>query len=604
MMTATYSPDDNKLRLYASSRLDRETYDQVKSAGFIWAAKQGLFVAPMWTPEREDLLIELCGEISDDDTSLTDRAEERADRFDGYRERRAEDAEAARLAVSAIADHIPLGQPILIGHHSERHARKDAARIENGMRLAIKMWKTSQYWQARAAGAIRHAKYKELPGVRARRIKTIEAERRRNERAQHDAETWLKLWTACGLDPDQERQQRTALKIAGMCWLHLPLKAGDKEGWTQQPTAYDALTGSYPNLYAPRTLADVLERAEKVYPRTIANCARWIAHCDHRLEYERAMLEGQGASDLLKPKPKSAKAQLPLCNYRASEGLTIENQWNRGQMIHYPQIEMTQAAYAAIHADYKGTRVVAHSHRVRTTMQRSSLVCVFLTDSKAHVPPEAKEAPARRPIARDHVVMPQAPPADQATTFAALAETLKAGVQVVTAPQLFPTPTEIARQIVALAGIEPGMRVLEPSAGTGRLIGAMGCRWLGHNPEAGALVAVEINEALGRQLRQDFPLTDVRITDFLSCNGDLGTFDRIVMNPPFERGSDIRHILHARTLLKPGGRLVAICARGSRQVETLQPIALDWIDLPAGTFKDQGTNVQTAIVIIDAEVAA
>jgi hypothetical protein len=38
----------------------------------------------MWTPEREDLLIELCGEIADEDTSLVERAEERADRFVDY----------------------------------------------------------------------------------------------------------------------------------------------------------------------------------------------------------------------------------------------------------------------------------------------------------------------------------------------------------------------------------------------------------------------------------------------------------------------------------------------------------------------------------------
>lgn len=33
--TATYSPDDNKLRLYASSRLDEETYQRVKAADHI-----------------------------------------------------------------------------------------------------------------------------------------------------------------------------------------------------------------------------------------------------------------------------------------------------------------------------------------------------------------------------------------------------------------------------------------------------------------------------------------------------------------------------------------------------------------------------------------
>jgi hypothetical protein len=57
--TATYSPEDNKLRLYSSTRLDREIYARVRGAGFIYAPKQELFVAPMWTPEREDLLIEL-----------------------------------------------------------------------------------------------------------------------------------------------------------------------------------------------------------------------------------------------------------------------------------------------------------------------------------------------------------------------------------------------------------------------------------------------------------------------------------------------------------------------------------------------------------------
>ena len=47
MMTATYSPEDNKLRLYSATRLDKETYARVRAAGFIYAPKQELFVAPM-----------------------------------------------------------------------------------------------------------------------------------------------------------------------------------------------------------------------------------------------------------------------------------------------------------------------------------------------------------------------------------------------------------------------------------------------------------------------------------------------------------------------------------------------------------------------------
>ncbi|SQX46991.1 conjugal transfer pilus assembly protein TraH [Escherichia coli] len=64
MYRATYSPDDNKLRLYAASRLDPETYKKVHDAGFRWAPKQALFVAPAWTPGREDVLLSLAGKAS------------------------------------------------------------------------------------------------------------------------------------------------------------------------------------------------------------------------------------------------------------------------------------------------------------------------------------------------------------------------------------------------------------------------------------------------------------------------------------------------------------------------------------------------------------
>ena len=147
--TATYSPDDNKLRLYSISRLDADTYALVKAAGFRWAPKQQFFVAPMWTPQREDLLMTLCGEIGDEDSSLVQRAEERAERFEDYGENRGKDAERAQAAVDSITAHIPFGQPILVGHHSEKHARKDAARIDNGMRKALKMWETAAYWKQR-----------------------------------------------------------------------------------------------------------------------------------------------------------------------------------------------------------------------------------------------------------------------------------------------------------------------------------------------------------------------------------------------------------------------------------------------------------------------
>jgi hypothetical protein len=153
--TATYSPEDNKLRLYASERLDKDEFTRVKDHGFRWAPKQGLFVAPMWTPARHDFLTELAGEVGDEDSSLVDRAEVRAERFEDYSEKRANDAQAASDGVKAISSHIPFGQPILVGHHSEKKARKDAERIENGIKKSLKMWETSEYWEQRAAGSFK-----------------------------------------------------------------------------------------------------------------------------------------------------------------------------------------------------------------------------------------------------------------------------------------------------------------------------------------------------------------------------------------------------------------------------------------------------------------
>jgi protein-L-isoaspartate O-methyltransferase len=575
--SATYSPEDNKLRLTASARLDEETYKRVRAAGFIWAPRQEIFVAPMWTPDRADLCEELAGEIGDEDTSLVDRAEARADRFTDYSASRQADADAAHKAVHAIADGIPLGQPILVGHHSEKHARRDAEKIENGMRRAVKMWETATYWKQRAAGAIRAAKYKELPAVRARRIKGLES----------DVRVYRAKFTP---DPRQPA-------ILQHRW-------NDPADAPKVPHVWCSPRGGRGGNWVP---SDELPAREAYY-------SRWIAHCEMRLEYERAMLDEQGGSDLLKPKPKSAAAQLPLCNYRAPGGLGIPRilGFNRGEMLHYPQVEMTQAEYAKINTDYKGTRVVGNSHRVRTAMRNHALVCVFLTDAKTHTPPAPQEpAPAAEPKrwpAQLAAPVPKSEAAPEpAADFAAMRESLRAGVQVVTAPQLFPTPPALADRMIEAADIQPGNRILEPSAGTGNLVAAIAAA----EPTA-RVTAVEINTQLADALSARYRVRpagwEILTDDFLDLTAlDLGRFDRIVMNPPFANGDDMRHIRNAFEMLSPGGRLVAICANGPRQQEQLRPFVEEnggtWEELPANTFKESGTGVSAVLLTMNAPPA-
>jgi 16S rRNA G1207 methylase RsmC len=139
-----------------------------------------------------------------------------------------------------------------------------------------------------------------------------------------------------------------------------------------------------------------------------------------------------------------------------------------------------------------------------------------------------------------------------------------------------------------LADIQPGQRVLEPSAGTGSLLKVL--------PDT-PTVAVEINGQLAEALQRRFSGVSIHHADFLTLNGELGEFDRVVMNPPFAHGSDLEHIRHAFAKLKPGGRLVAICANGPRQQEELGELCTSWETLPSGWCP--GTGVNAAIVVLD-----
>ena len=159
--------------------------------------------------------------------------------------------------------------------------------------------------------------------------------------------------------------------------------------------------------------------------------------------------------------------------------------------------------------------------------------------------------------------------------------------------------------MVDLAGLAIGMRVLEPSAGTGRLLEALpGIVPFGLvRQTALQVVAVEVNAALAARLACSGLAGTVRCADFLQCSGDvedLGLFDAVLMSPPFAQGADIEHITHALKMLKPGGRLVALCANGPRQNGSLRPMVEahggEWEDLPADTFKEEGTGVRVALI--------
>jgi phospholipid N-methyltransferase len=313
------------------------------------------------------------------------------------------------------------------------------------------------------------------------------------------------------------------------------------------------------------------------------------------------MLEDQGATELLAPKPKPKL--LPLLNYRGEGGVIVtENRWRPGETESLRQVDMTGAEYSYIDSNYKGTAIVEGSHRVREAIQKHQRVCVFITDSKTHEkPPAAEPKPSESILLPVHLPRERDPVSEESKMFEGLRDQLREGVKVVSAPQLFPTPPGLVQRVIAQADIRPGHRVLEPSAGTGAFLDAI--------PQDAEIQAVEINHELARALQQKYPFP-VFCEDFLEYTGKNGSgYDRIVMNPPFADGQDIAHVTHALEMLRPGGRLVAIMSSGFTFRQNRAALALRELveerggvveDLGEDSFKASGTGVRTVLVTIDA----
>jgi SAM-dependent methyltransferase len=169
--------------------------------------------------------------------------------------------------------------------------------------------------------------------------------------------------------------------------------------------------------------------------------------------------------------------------------------------------------------------------------------------------------------------------------------------RAITAFNLFQTPEPEAVKMAEL--IRPWAirgRILEPSAGLGRLVFPL-C-----DVETEWVIVEDARECYNALLQAVNVARKKMINcDFLQLTADDlgGRFDAIVMNPPFKRGRDIKHIEHAATLLKPGGRLVSLCYDGPRQHARLKPLSSQWEVLPEGSFRDEGTGTSVVRLVID-----
>ncbi len=255
---ATYSPEDDKIRIYLDGRLDKEEWMRFKDAGYSWTMKQESDLAATWTVTRENLALEFCGDIEDHDIDTrADRAADRAERFSGYRDRR--ELEAIENLDNTVD---------VVGMQSEKKADIVARRSQRAANKATNNWEKAEYWQQRTAGVIENALYLERSDVRYRRIKKLEAELRKSEKS------FMELINKRSLIKKalKTNNEKIAKYICEYFWIRV-----DGE-----------------DLYSIAQKSTPLEAIAKIkfYPCT--NSLRYRKHLKLRIAYERQMLEAVG----------------------------------------------------------------------------------------------------------------------------------------------------------------------------------------------------------------------------------------------------------------------------------------------------------------------
>ena len=175
------------------------------------------------------------------------------------------------------------------------------------------------------------------------------------------------------------------------------------------------------------------------------------------------------------------------------------------------------------------------------------------------------------------------------------------GLQFSKIPGYFPTPDPVIKQMIEFADIQPEHRVLEPNLGSGAIADAV-------KPLCSEVKGFEINHTLAEICDAKEYLIEQR--DFLEVlPEEITSYERILMNPPFEKLQDIDHVMHAIKMLKPGGRLVSIMSPGPFfRTDNKSTAFRNWlyeetehqvIDLPPGAFKASGTGVASKMVVIE-----
>ncbi|GAA0918970.1 DUF3560 domain-containing protein [Nonomuraea longicatena] len=332
-----------------------------------------------------------------------------------------------------------------------------------------------------------------------------------------------------------------------------------------------------------------------------------------REKIDRAMQTGAQESDLAHETARRANAVGSAAAYSARPSVTARR--IKTAEAELRGIQRRLNGYERVFRDHHGKPYYIETHQPVTGEQREQLLArkAQLEDQLAYDKqqvaaaddgPVTVAATRRRPVAqREKVAV--APIVDQEAMAALKSKVAAVNTTASAHLEVFVTPPALAVRLVAHAGVQAGVTVLEPSAGTGNIARAAAAR-------GGLVDCVEFHPGMAGQLVDAGFARAVLAADFLTVEPGHEKlrpdgYDAVIMNPPFRSGKDIEHVNHALRFVKPGGTLVAVMSAGVAHSTRTAAVAFrgmvearaGWIErLPPETFKASGTLVRALLVVI------
>ncbi len=182
--------EHNGIEIEFSGKPSADIRTRMKSAGFRWSSRSGVWYARD-NPRTRQIAGELATQGADVGEKLSyaeqmqakkERVEARQERLEERIERKEAEADNRFDRAHDMASVIPFGQPILIGHHSEKRDRNYRAKIDNNMRKGVEAQEEAKELGWRLDGSRRLAAKAEDPGAVSRKIDKFETELRKIKR--------------------------------------------------------------------------------------------------------------------------------------------------------------------------------------------------------------------------------------------------------------------------------------------------------------------------------------------------------------------------------------------------------------------------------------